>query len=518
MSKLINQKIEEKVKKSYLSLIFSRVSVIILLISIQIFYFLKIFTVFGDYVYIFLGGSGLISFVMIIYLMNNRQNPMVKLSWSILVLIAPIFTTFLYLYIKLDLGNRKIKKNLAKNNKKIDQDISILNELKIENKEMYNLAKYVKEISSYNIHRAYNIDYFPSGEDKFESMLNDLRLAKEFIFMEYFIIDKGYMWDSILNILIEKVKEGVEVRVMYDGTCALSMLPYNYPEVLKKYGIKAKMFSPIKPFLSTHYNNRDHRKILVIDGKIAYTGGINLGDEYINKIERFGHWKDTAIKFDGPAVDDMTLMFLKMYNANENKIENFDKYLKKYEINRESKGYIMPYGDYPVDDYLLAEGVYLNIINGAKDYVYIMTPYMVIDNELIQALKLAAMKGVDVKIILPHIPDKEIPFAIAHTYYDELIESGVKIYEYKKGFVHAKMFLRDNEIAVVGTINLDYRSLYHNFECAALMYKTCIIENIKNDFDSTILKSILINKSHIKNDKLIRKILGKILKIIAPLL
>ena len=271
----------------------------------------------------------------------------------------------------------------------------------------------MKDHAGYPAYANTHVEYFPLGEDKFEALMRELKAARHFIFMEYFIVERGYMWDSILKVLEEKVKEGVEVRVMYDGMCCLMLLPYHYPRVLEKRGIRCKMFSPIKPTLSTYQNNRDHRKIVVIDGHTAFTGGVNLADEYINRKVRFGHWKDTAIMLKGDAVQSFTMMFLQMWNVTERQPEDYGKYAvpKDYEHPQASdhSGFVLPYGDSPMDREQVGERVYLDILNQARSYVHIMTPYLILDDEMVNALSYAAKRGIDVKLIMPHIPDKSMP-------------------------------------------------------------------------------------------------------------
>ncbi len=351
-----------------------------------------------------------------------------------------------------------------------------------------------------------------------EAMLKELEKANNFIFLEYFIVEEGYMWGRILEVLLRKVKEGVEVRFMYDGLCSLAILPYNYPKKIEKLGIRCKMFSPIKPALSTHQNNRDHRKILVIDGHTAFTGGMNLADEYINKKIRFGHWKDTGIMLKGDGVRSFTLMFLQMWNINE-KEEDYSKYLDvELPIYKEASGYVMPYGDSPLDEEIVGELVYMDIINRAEEYVHIMTPYLILDYELITALTFAAKKGVEVIIIMPFIPDKRAAFILAKTYYKELIEAGVRIFQYIPGFIHAKVFTSDGDKAVVGTINLDFRSLHLHFECATYLYKVEEIKKIEEDMEETLKKCKEVTLADCKNEKLPIKIVGSILRLFAPLM
>lgn len=304
------------------------------------------------------------------------------------------------------------------------------------------LCRYVRRSGCYPVYDHTAVTYFPLGEDKFREMLIQLEKAEHFIFLEYFIVNEGEMWGKILEILARKVKEGVDVRMLYDGTCELSTLPHDYPRRLQKLGIKCKMFAPIKPFVSTHYNYRDHRKILVIDGKTAFNGGINLADEYINTYEKYGHWKDTAVMVQGEAVSSFTRMFLHMWYLDE-KEKDFDRFLHVSAAPQPANGFVMPYGDCPLDRDKVGEQVYMGMLNRAQSYIYIMTPYLILDGELENALKYAAERGVDVRIILPGIPDKYIPFALALTHYKSLLESGVKIYEYTPGFVHANDLVQE---------------------------------------------------------------------------
>ena len=328
------------------------------------------------------------------------------------------------------------------------------------------------------------------------------------------------MWGKILDILIAKAKAGVDVRVMYDGMCEISTLPSNYTNLLEKQGIKAKSYAPITPFLSSHYNYRDHRKICVIDGKVAFNGGVNLADEYINKIERFGHWKDTAVMLKGDAVRSFTLMFLQMWNTIEDHPDYKEALEPAPDVSAEihPSGYVIPYCDNPLDDDKVGEAVYMDILNRSGRYVHIMSPYLILDGELETALKYAGQRGIDVKLILPGIPDKKIAFSLAKSHYRSLLAAGVKIYEYTPGFVHAKVWTSDDEKAVVGTINLDYRSLYHHFECATYMYKTDCIPLIERDFQETLSKCKEITEESVREMGTFYKIMGPVAKLIAPLL
>lgn len=512
---------KEKGKKGLHHIIFSRTALIVVLLLAQVLILFGTFRFLGQYVMYVFGGSLLLSLGMTLYIMNTRDDPTVKLSWLLLVLAAPVAGSLLYIYIKTNLGYRALQLRLKQVHQDMTQSQHGLDELpeatRLTDPELYHLAAYTGQHGGFLAYPNTDVTYFPSGEAKFKEMLCQLSQARSFIFLEYFIIEDGYMWGSILDILKEKARQGVEVRVMYDGTCAFSTLPYQYPEQLKKAGIQCKMFAPIRPVLSTHYNNRDHRKILVIDGHTAFTGGVNLADEYINRVEKFGHWKDAAVMVRGEAVRGFTAMFLEMWNLTE-KPEDDTKYLTKPNQAVSAPGYVIPYGDNPMDQEKMGEAVYLDIINQARQYVHIMTPYLILDQQTITALTFAAKRGVDVKLILPHIPDKTYAFALAKSHYKELLDAGVSIYEYSPGFVHAKVFVCDDYRAVVGTINLDYRSLYHHFECAAYLHKVPAIADIEADIQATLPQCKKISADDVRREKVSMKLMGYVLKLIAPLM
>ena len=357
-------------------------------------------------------------------------------------------------------------------------------------------------------------------------MLEEIRAAKRFVFLEFFLIDEGLMWGRVLEALYERALSGVEVRVMYDGMCELELLSRDYPARLKTLHIRAKAFSPVHAFVSTHYNYRDHRKILVIDGHTAFTGGVNLADEYINEIHPFGRWKDTAVRVKGDAARSFTLMFLQQWNLTEKaQVPPLGEYLTPERLYDhaackipQEEGYVIPYGNNPLSDDKVAEHVYMDILNRADAYVHIMTPYLILDGEMETALKLAAMRGVDVKLILPGIPDKKIPYALAKSHYRSLLEAGVKLYEYTPGFVHAKVFVSDDKKAVVGTINLDYRSLYHHFECGVYLYETPCIADIEADFAKTLAECREATLATLRKEPFGRWLIGAVMKVFAPLL
>ncbi len=511
----------KKGQKGIMHALFSRVGIMLVLLVLQALMLLGLFRWFQEFLPHVLGGTVLFMIVMVLYLINSTLDPTAKITWLIVIMLVPVFGALLFWYTQSETGHRAEKKRLenilAATKDKLLQDEKVLQTLEREDPHEASLARYLRRSGCFPVYANTETTFFPLGEDKFAEMLRQLEQAKKYIFMEYFIVDEGLMWGRILEILAKKVKEGVEVRVMYDGTCEFSTLPHNYPKKLKTLGIQCKSFSPMSPFLSTHYNYRDHRKILVIDGHTAFTGGVNLADEYINHIVKYGHWKDTAVMLKGEAAKSFALMFLQMWNITE-RHEEYDKYLNVKVPALEANGYVIPYGDCPLDADKVGERVYMDILNRATRYVHIMSPYLILDGEMETALKFAAERGVDVRLILPGIPDKAAPYALAKTHYRSLLASGVKIYEYTPGFVHAKLFVSDDCRAVVGTINLDYRSLYHHFECAAYMYRTSCIPEIEADFHKTLEKCRAVSDETIRQEKRSVKIEGALLKAISPLL
>lgn len=533
----LDKSIWETSKRSVLQVIFSRTMLIMVLILIQFAYIIARMYAWAEHIPLFLGGELLVVAVMMAIILNAKDNPSVKLSWCFLVGIFPILGSVVYFVIKYDLGYRLQQKRIkyweTESRKYLPDQEEMLVELKEKDVQTYHMAKYLQKTSGSLVSKNNQVKYFDIGEDMFEEMLKQLKSAKEYIFLEYFMIAHGKMWNEILKILIKKASEGVDVRVLYDGTCSIYLLPYKYPKYIEKTGVKCHMFSAPIPFLSTHYNNRDHRKIMVIDGKVAFTGGVNLCDEYINVDAPFGHWKDVGIMLEGNAVFDFTVMFLQMWSATEHKrnseldFSDMQKYLTKAALSieqnfvldqKEPIGYVIPYADNPVDEENVGKNVYIDILNQAKEYVYIMTPYLILDGEMLTAITFAAKRGIDVRIILPHIPDKWYAFVLAQSNYKELLEAGVKVYEYTPGFVHAKVFLSDTERAVVGSINLDYRSLYWHYECAAYMYQVPAIKDIYDDFIHTQHQCERVTQETIKQIGFFSKLAAYVLKIVAPLM
>lgn len=458
----------------------------------------------------------------VLSIIASNDNPDYKIPWLLWVLVLPIVGFMLYFLFY----SRKLKKKYIKRlkylyNKSYEKDDSeLILELDKENPEAGSLAKMLLNISGAHLFEGTKQKYFSLGEQMYESMLSDLKKAEKFIFMEYFIIKKGEFWGSILEILKQKASSGVEVKLIYDDIGCMRTLPGGYYKTLKKFGIEATPFSRLKGNLDSEFNNRNHRKIMVIDGIIGYTGGVNIADEYINKTDRFGHWKDCGLRLEGDGVKELTKLFLIDYGLNVKKIEEErnNRYPTTQKFNNE-KGYLIPFGDGPKPIYsrYVGKSVINSMLSTANKYAYIMTPYLIVDSELCQAIEDASLRGVDVQIIVPHVPDKKIVFSMTKSYYQRFIKSGVKIYEYKPGFIHGKVYLVDDMYAMVGTINLDYRSLVHHFENGVWMYNVDCIKDIKTDFEQTFNKSIEMTDAGEKIG-LLRKMFRSIVKIFAPLM
>lgn len=514
-----------KHKKNLLRIIFGRTAIVVLALLLQI-YLLGVGVMkLQEYSVFWYATFTLLGFISILVIVNSDDDPSFKLAWIIPVCVIPVFGTVLYVFVRLQFGTKMIARRLRALLKEtrplLQQEEQVIAALAGHAPQAAHLASYMNRYGGYPTYCNTSVTYFPLGEDKFAELVKQLESAREFIFMEYFIVEEGRMWNTILDVLKRKAQEGVEVRMMYDGMCSLMLLPYSYPKKLEAMGIRCKMFSPIKPALSTHQNNRDHRKIAIIDGVTAFTGGVNLADEYINEVVRFGHWKDTAIMLQGEAVRGFTVMFLQMWNVTERVPEHYEKYVKT-EFNLPgilpADGFVMPYGDSPLDTEVVGEAVYMDILYTARKYVHIMTPYLILDGEMMQALTYAAKRGIEVIIIMPHIPDKVYAYLLARSHYPQLLKAGVKIYEYTPGFVHAKVFASDDEKAVVGSINLDFRSLYLHFECAAYIYKNPVVADVEADFQATLLKCQEITLDDCRRYHPVKKLAGSVLKLFAPLM
>ena len=504
-------------------LLMSKYGFSIIIMLLELFLVFAAFFYFSQLVPNWLSAFVIVSLYIgtILTIVNRNMPPESKVTW-ILFAVVPVFGFLLYLMI----GERRLSKKEIQQLEKMDSmkfrednSYELRVQLKQENKSAFGIVKSLLSMDhNADVYDGTASQYFPLGEEMFEAMLDDLRSAKKFIFLEFYIIDPGLMWNRILEILVDKVQQGVEVKLLYDDIGCMATLPGDYTKRLRKMGIDAHKFNKVIPRMTVAYNNRDHRKILVVDGQVGYTGGINLADEYINHIVRFGHWKDGGVRLEGGAVKALTRLFLMNWYINRGEITDFDRY--HFDSQRvEGKGLYIPYGSGPKPIYKeqVGKAVYQNIINQAIDYVYITTPYLIIDYDLTEDIKNAAMRGVDVRIVTPFIPDKKLIQIVTRGAYPDLLEAGVKIYEYTPGFIHSKNVISDDELAVVGTINFDYRSLVHHYENAVLMYQTESIADIKQDFEDLFDVSEEISLKTLQNSWY-QRLLKEIMQLFAPLL
>jgi len=471
----------------------------------------------------------ILSIAVVLYIINRQDNPAYKLVWVSLILTVPIFGGLLYLIVGGNHDSRRfVKKLLAASDgtaKLLRQDPDVRRELAAEDSNMAVQSAYIERAAKYPVYKNTHAHYMPSGEAFFERLILELKKAKHYIFMEFFIIEEGLMWDTVLAILKQKAGEGLDVRMMYDDVGSLMTVPYRYDAKIREKGIKCIAFNPFVPSLSLRLNNRDHRKIVVIDGHTAFTGGSNLADEYINGYPKHGQWKEAMILLRGEASYSFTSMFLQTwkYYADRYYEEDMDYELYKPQVYMdeaeplEYAGFIQPYGDSPVDDEQTSEGVYLNLVTKASRYIYIATPYFVVGNELLTAICMAAKSGVDVRILTPHVADKVYVHATTRSYYRQLVEAGVRVYEYTPGFVHSKLVVVDDKVCTVGTVNMDFRSLYLHFECGVWVYQNAAVQAVRDDLVSTYRISQEITLEDTKAG-LIMRLVNTLLRLFAPLM
>ena len=513
----------KKGQKGLVHAIFSRFGLVLVLLLLQFGALFSLLRWFGQLLPHYLGGTALVTAAMVIYLLNIDMDNSVRITWLVVIAVLPVLGVPLFWYTKADIGHNALKKRLmdleSQTRAQLPQPEGVEQRLEADSPGAASLARYLRgRGGGFPVYGNTAVTYFNGGEAKFAELLRQLETAEHYIFLEYFIIDEGLMWGRILEVLARKAADGVDVRVMYDGTCEFSTLPRDYPKRLEALGIRCNVFAPVTPFVSTHYNYRDHRKILVIDGRVGFTGGVNLADEYINHVEKYGRWKDAAVMLEGEGVRSMTALFLQMWSVLQE--PEFAQFLRPEVPAARAEGFVVPYGDCPLDGERVGEMVYIDLLNRARKYVHIITPYLILDGELETALRFAAERGVDVHLILPGVPDKQFAYALAKTHYKALLSSGVKISEWTPGFTHAKLVVMDGVEAVVGTINLDYRSLYHHFEDAVWMVDAPCIPAIEDDFQRTLTqcRTVEATKQSIWQGQTLLRLTGRLVKAIAPLL
>ncbi len=509
--------------KRFFNIIFGRAVVVAISIIFQFLWLFSILHRLSNYYVQLSIVAKVIGILMVLGIVLNRDNPAYKIVWAVVILTFPVFGVFLYAFVGQSKVPKKMNRKFSEINDRFDkykaQDEEILDELK-SNEDVRSQCYYLSKYSGYGAYKNTDVTYFPQTDGAFASMLEELSSAEKYIFMEYFAFEDAKAFAQIEAILEKKVKEGVEVRMIYDDFGSLGYFTNKFVKRLLAKGIKVRAFNPLVPIFYIFMNNRDHRKIMVIDGRVSFNGGFNMCDEYFNIVNPYGHWKDTAVRLEGDAVRNHVIMFLQMWNSIEDTDSDYEKYFDIPEFHaKDDKAVVVPFSDSPLDHECVGENVYLNIIRRAKRYVYISTPYLIIDNEMMEALCLASKSGVDVRIITPGIPDKKIIYMLTKSYYPQLLDAGVRIYHYTPGFIHAKGYVCDDEAGVVGTINMDYRSLYLHFECGTFIYNSDAIAALKSDFCETFeICEEVLKKNQPKRKSLIFGTFKAILRLFAPLM
>ncbi|MBQ8657569.1 MAG: cardiolipin synthase [Clostridia bacterium] len=492
------EKIERTVAndRSYKLVVYNRFFVFAISVLVQITsYVLLLFVLDEASSAIVRGLFSIASIIFVVYIINKHDRLTGKLPWIILILIFPFVGIIMYLSFGEGKPTRKMhaKIQAAKELRKdlLAQSAEATNAV-AEGPRNLAVSNYLTTVAGYPAYADGTVEYYPTGEQTFEGIKTALRSAEKFILMEYFILSGGELWKELRTILLEKAERGVKIFILYDDFGSLFSLPPKYAKYLESMhpNIKCHAFNRVIPVFALRLNNRDHRKILVVDGKVAFTGGVNIADEYVGKKIRFGYWKDSGIKITGSAVNSFTAMFLDLWNAFCKEKEDPKEYML-VQKGAPTSAIIQPYDDSPLDKISAGEAVYSDLINGAKKRVWIFTPYLILDDYMRAALCHASLRGVDVRIVTPGIPDKKISYRLTRANYELLLESGVKIYEYTPGFIHSKSMLCDDEAAVVGTINLDYRSLYHHFENAVLFSDRAALKALERDCEETFAVSRL---------------------------
>ncbi|MEG1577454.1 MAG: cardiolipin synthase [Oscillospiraceae bacterium] len=477
---------------------------------------------FGNHFVEFYGICIAISIFAVLCIVGDNSNPAYKIAWIVPILLVPVFGGLLYLAFGGNKLSKKKKKNLHTMEDRMvaalgpDMKSDTLRER--AGLTAANMSRYIEESAHCPVYEHTAAEYYALGDDCFQPMLDALRSAEHYIFIEYFIISSGVFWDSILEILKEKAAQGVDVRVLYDDIGSMYTLPKKYAQQLEASGVHCAVFNRFVPMLSALLNNRDHRKITVIDGKIAFTGGINLADEYVNQCVKYGHWKDSSIRLEGEAVWSMTIMFLTMWDFLHETGEDYEQFRPQFAALPQGTGWVQPYTDCPWDSEPVGETVYLNLISKAEQYVYITTPYLIIDSAITTALVAAAKSGVDVRIMTPHVPDKRMIFEVTRAHYEPLLEGGVKIYEYTPGFVHGKNFAVDDKYGTVGSVNMDYRSMFLHFENGVWLCDVPAVLDIRRDFEKTLEQCQAVTLKQCRSLPFLQRLLRDVLRLFAPLM
>ena len=455
-------------------------------VVLQVYWIVMFAIKLNSYYAVLSTATSFVALILVFRIYGETYNSAYKMSWIVLILAFPILGVCLFVLFGNEGSTAMIRHHLAnidtQTDKLLNQKPDVLEHLK-KDRRIYNQSWYLWKKAGFPVYQNTDVRFYKDTCEALEAQKEELKKAEKFIFMEYHAIQDSTAWAGIEAILKEKAASGVDVRVFYDDMGSIGFLSKPFVKRLQSEGIKCKVFNPVMPVLNVFMNNRDHRKITVIDGKVGFTGGYNLADEYFNLTHPYGQWKDSGIRLEGEAVRSLTVIFLRLWSALEKEKEDLSGFFSEVSCDASAQGFVQPYSDSPLDGERTGENVYLNLIKGAQDYVYITTPYLIIDDEMKRELTMAAERGVDVRIVTPGIPDKKLIYSVTRSYYAGLATRGVRIYEYEPGFIHAKQFLADGEIAAVGTINLDFRSLYLHFENGCLFYNCPAVADVKTDFD-----------------------------------
>ena len=501
-----------------------RLVFVLLSLVLEVFLILSIFLWLNDYAEWIAIGTRILAALLVLFIYNQNKTSAMKMPWIIFIMILPIFGITLYVLIGLSVSTKKMKERY----RQIDEILfsclpenkDVAERLMRRDKRAANIARYIYARSHYPIYDNTDIVYYDDAAAGLEAQKEELGKAERFIFMEYHAIENAESWHGIQEVLEDRARAGVDVRVFYDDMGSIGFINTDFVKLMESKGIKCRVFNPFVPGLNIFLNNRDHRKITVIDGKVGFTGGYNLANEYFHITEPYGYWKDTGIKITGDAVKNLTATFLEMWNAIRGDDENdtdFQQYFPDYDYQAREDGFAVPYADLPLDEEQVGEDVYISVARYAQDYAWFVTPYLILTDEMIHTLGLTAKQGVDVRIITPGIPDKKVIYSITRSYYHSLVRNGVRIYEYTPGFCHAKMSITDDKIATCGTINLDYRSLYHHFENGCLFTGYDAVVKVREDFEDMLSRSREVTDEY-KNPRDGRKLVQLILRLFAPLL
>lgn len=511
--------------KKFLKFITGRLFYFALLVAAQIGFFIWLILNFVSATSFYLPILYFFVFVSVAFLINGDDHPIFIISWLLLIFIAPIIGLPFYIIFGNKRSSSKLKRQMAKYQEHYEKEMrSILPEPDAQIRqtllqEAPNFARqsdYIRNLTGAPAWEDTAVEYFPLGEDAFAKILEEVERAEKFILFETFIIAEGEMWDTMVALLKKKVAEGVTVRLIYDDMGVIRNLPTKYDQTLKSMGIQVGVFNRIKPHLDAKLNYRDHRKILIVDGNVGFTGGINFADEYINRKIRFGHWKDTTVMLRGMGVWNLTLMFLQQWIFTTDEDLDLTAFIPT--ISCPSDGFVQPFGDSPLDGDNISENAYIQMINHAQRYVYITTPYLILDTQMVTALTIAAQSGVDVRIITPNFPDKWYVHMVTQSNYLPLLKAGVKIFEYTPGFMHAKMFVADDEVSIVGTTNMDYRSFYLHFECGVIFFHSSVSLAVRNDIEKVLEVSREVTLQDEEKVPFRRRFMRSILKLFSPLM